>query len=152
MHPLRGNQNPVPRLNYCFLTAAPFSLHPLPSLNSNCFKAQLVKHLPSMLETWVQFLSREVPWRRKCQPIPVFLPEESHGQRSLAGYSPWDPKSRTQLSNILLSLELREEAEACFLQKERGDRESILCPGCPVLSISFYNPLGFLFQIPVFQY
>ena len=27
------------------------------------------------------------PWRRKWQPTPVFLPGESHGQRSLAGYS-----------------------------------------------------------------
>ena len=31
----------------------------------------------------------KTPWRRKCQPTPVFLPGESHGQRSLAGYSPW---------------------------------------------------------------
>ena len=30
--------------------------------------------------------------RRKWQPIPVFLPGKSHGQRSLAGYSPWGPK------------------------------------------------------------
>ena len=30
-----------------------------------------------------------MPWRRKWQPIPVFLPGESHGQRSLAGYSSW---------------------------------------------------------------
>ena len=29
------------------------------------------------------------PWRRKWQLTPVFLPGESHGQRSLAGYSPW---------------------------------------------------------------
>ena len=28
-------------------------------------------------------------WRRKWQHTPVFLPGESHGQRSLAGYSPW---------------------------------------------------------------
>ena len=28
------------------------------------------------------------PWRRAWQPTPVFLPEESHGQRSLVGYSP----------------------------------------------------------------
>ena len=28
------------------------------------------------------------PWRRKWQPTPVFLPEESHGQSSLVGYSP----------------------------------------------------------------
>ena len=29
----------------------------------------------------------KIPWR-KWQPTPVFLPGESHGQRSLAGYSP----------------------------------------------------------------
>ena len=33
--------------------------------------------------------------RRKWQPTPVFLPRESHGQRSLAGYSPWGQKSWT---------------------------------------------------------
>ena len=30
----------------------------------------------------------KIPWRRKWQPTPVFLPGNSHGQRSLAGYSP----------------------------------------------------------------
>ena len=30
----------------------------------------------------------KIPWGRKWQPIPVFLPGESHGQRSLVGYSP----------------------------------------------------------------
>ena len=29
------------------------------------------------------------PWRRKCQPTQVFLPEKFHGQRNLAGCSPW---------------------------------------------------------------
>ena len=33
--------------------------------------------------------SRRFPWRKKQQPTPVFLPGESHGQRSLEGYSPW---------------------------------------------------------------
>ena len=33
-------------------------------------------------------LGRKSPWRRAWQPTPVFLPEESHGQRSLAGCSP----------------------------------------------------------------
>ena len=37
------------------------------------------------LDPWVG----KIPWRRAWQPIPVFLPEESHGQRSLVGYSPW---------------------------------------------------------------
>ena len=36
--------------------------------------------------------SREIPWRRKWQRTAVFLPGESHGQRSLAGYSPWGCK------------------------------------------------------------
>ena len=35
---------------------------------------------------------RKVPWRRKWQPMPVFLPGKSHGQRSLASFSPWDCK------------------------------------------------------------
>ena len=36
-------------------------------------------------DSWV----RKSPWKRKWQPTPVFLPEKSHGQRSLVGYSPW---------------------------------------------------------------
>ena len=33
-------------------------------------------------------LAGKIPWRRRRQPAPVFLPGESHGQRSLAGHSP----------------------------------------------------------------
>ena len=33
---------------------------------------------------------KKIPWRREWQPTPVFLTGEFHGQRSLAGYSPWD--------------------------------------------------------------
>ena len=36
-------------------------------------------------DPWV----RKIPWRRAWQPTPVFLPGKFHGQRSLAGYSPW---------------------------------------------------------------
>ena len=39
-------------------------------------------------DPWVGKLS----WRRVQQPTPVFLPGESHGQRSLAGYHPWGHK------------------------------------------------------------
>ena len=39
-------------------------------------------------DPWV----REIPWRRKWQHTPVFLPGKSHGQRSLAGCSPWSHK------------------------------------------------------------
>ena len=34
----------------------------------------------------------KIPWRREWQPTPVFLPGESQGQSSLAGYSPWGQK------------------------------------------------------------
>ena len=37
------------------------------------------------MDPWV----KEDPWRRKWQPIPVFLPEKFNGQRSLVGYSSW---------------------------------------------------------------
>ena len=37
------------------------------------------------LDPWVG----KIPWRREWHPTPVFLPGEFHGQRSLAGYSPW---------------------------------------------------------------
>ena len=37
-------------------------------------------------------LKMQSSWRRKWQPTPVFLPEKSHGQKGLVGYSPWDHK------------------------------------------------------------
>ena len=37
----------------------------------------------------------KIPWRNKWLLIPVFLPGESYGQRSLVGYSRWGHKSRT---------------------------------------------------------
>ena len=39
-------------------------------------------------DPWV----RKIPWRRKCQPTPLLLFGKSHGQRGLAGYSPWSQK------------------------------------------------------------
>ena len=57
--------------------------------------AQMVKN-PSavrrlVFNPWVGKIS----WRRKRLPTPVFWPGESHGQRSLAGYSPWGHKNWT---------------------------------------------------------
>ena len=51
--------------------------------------AQMVKNLPAMTETRVWSQGREDPLVKGMQPTPVFLPGESHGQRSLMGYSPW---------------------------------------------------------------
>ena len=41
----------------------------------------------------------KIPWRRKRLPIPIFLPGEFHGQRSLVGYSPWGTKSQRWLDD-----------------------------------------------------
>ena len=46
-------------------------------------------------DPWV----RKIPWRMEWQPTSLFLPGEFHGQRNLAGYSPWVAKSWTQLSD-----------------------------------------------------
>ena len=51
--------------------------------------AQLVKNLPVMQEARFSFQVGKMPWRSEKQSTPVFLPRESHGQRSLAGYSPY---------------------------------------------------------------
>ena len=50
--------------------------------------AQMVKN-PSMQEIHAPSLGQKIPWRRECQPTPVFLPGEVHGQRSLTSYNPW---------------------------------------------------------------
>ena len=46
-------------------------------------------------DPWVE----KIPLRRIRQPTPVFLPGESHGQRSLAGYNPWDHKELDMISD-----------------------------------------------------
>ena len=46
---------------------------------------QCRRHKKCRFDPWV----RKLPWRRALHPTAVFLPGESHGQRSLAGYSPW---------------------------------------------------------------
>ena len=61
-------------------------------LNQVSLVARTVKNLPAMQETWVQSLGQEDPLEKGMATHSVFLPEESHGQRSLGGYSPWGCK------------------------------------------------------------
>ena len=49
----------------------------------------MIKNLPTTQETWIRPLGQEDPLEKGMQPNPVFMPGESDGQRSLAGYSPW---------------------------------------------------------------
>ena len=53
---------------------------------------QMVETLPAMLKTWVQSPGWEDLLEKGMATTPVFLPGEFHGQRSLAGYSPWGHK------------------------------------------------------------
>ena len=46
----------------------------------------------------------KIPWRRKWQPTPVFLPGKSHGGRSLVGYSPWGRKELDTTERLHLCL------------------------------------------------
>ena len=61
--------------------------------------AQTVKNLLAIQETGFDPWVGKIPCRRKWQPTPVFLPGESHSQRSLVGYSSWGQEEldRTEL-------------------------------------------------------
>ena len=49
---------------------------------------QCRRHKKHRFNPWV----RKIPWRRKWQPSPVFLPGKSHEQKSTVGYSSWGHK------------------------------------------------------------
>ena len=54
------------------------------------------RHKKHGFDSW----TGEIPWRRAWQPTPVFLPGESHGQRSLVGWVHRVTKSQTQLKQL----------------------------------------------------
>ena len=59
----------------------------------------MVKNLSASagdIETPVWSLGQEDPLEEGMQPTPVFLSGESHGQKSLQGYSPWGHKETDQ--------------------------------------------------------
>ena len=58
------------------------------SLISNDGEHLFIASLAIYISPWV----KRIPWRRKWQPTPVFLPGKSHGWKSLAGYSSWGQK------------------------------------------------------------
>ena len=69
-------------------------------LVSTIQQSESVMHIHKSISFWISFPFRcrfnpcvgKTPGSRKWQPILVFLPGESHGQRSLVGYSPWGHK------------------------------------------------------------
>ena len=61
--------------------------------------AQSINNLSEVQEIHVQSLAWEDPLEKEMTTYSSILPEKPHGQRSLAGYSLWGCKSRTQLSD-----------------------------------------------------
>ena len=79
----------------------------------------VVKNPPAYagdIRMWVQSMGWEDPWRRAWQSTPVFLPGESHGQRSLAGYSP-QGHSQTQLKRRSMHVVVPHRAAVSFIGK-----------------------------------
>ena len=53
--------------------------------------------------------AKKIPWKKARQPTPAFLPGEPHGQRSLAGYGPWDRKESDMM-------EVTENAQCIYVR------------------------------------
>ena len=66
----------------------------------------MIKNLPVMWETWVRSLIWEDPLEEEMATTPIFLPEESHEHRSLAGYSPWGLRESDMIEMVVLTTPL----------------------------------------------
>ena len=69
----------------------------------------------------------KIPWRRKWQSTPASLPGEFHGQRSLAGYSPWGRKESDTTERLTLSLSSFHQS---VLDLKGAGSNVPLKPGC----------------------
>ena len=101
-----------PSIHPCLHSSVHLSIHPsnhlsilsVPTFFSSSFSSFLPCFPPTYPSSWASQVlanagdkrdvgsitgSGRFPWRRPWRLTPVFLPGESHGQRSLAGYSPW---------------------------------------------------------------
>ena len=132
---VRGHENMSGTTTVSPLTASTFcSL-----LHHPRWHQQLRTYLPASagdlkrlgFNSWVG----KIPWRRVWQPPPVVLPEESHEQRSLVGYSLWgrkepDTTKATQHIRTLSSLPKISGQQVCHAhhihQQERKQMNIIL--------------------------
>ena len=93
-------------LTFSLLLGVYATAEPLGSLGSfgAFLVAQIVKNLPVLQETQVQSLSREDTLRKEMATHSNILAGEFHGQKSLAGYSPWGHKESDMPEQLTLSL------------------------------------------------
>ena len=74
-------------------------------------------NLPAMQETGFHPWIGKIPWRRKWQLTPIFLPGEFHGQKSLVGYSPWGHKESDKTEQLTKFSRRKSEASAGHMKK-----------------------------------
>jgi len=77
---------------------------------------------------------RKIPWRRKWQSTPVFLSEESHGQRGLAGYSPWGLKKSDMTKRLKQDCYCEQNIVRWICGSLSSRTAATLLPSTPVLS------------------
>ena len=93
----------------------------------------MVKHLSTMWETWVQSLGWEDPLEKEMATTPVFLPGKFHGQRRLAGYSPWGLE---ESDTIKRQSTLIQALYKCLLKERRKSN------GWTRMNVSFHAGSG----------
>ena len=106
---------------------------------------QCGRHRRLMFDPWV----RKIPWSRKWQPIPVFLPRKFHGQTSLEDYSPWGHKESDTTERLSVYIPILVGCPGGSVGKEFARQ----CRGCRryVRSLGQEDPLSRKWQpTPVF--
>ena len=88
---------------------------------------QIIKNPPAMCETQVQPLGGKHPWRREWLSTPVFMPGESHGQKSLVGYSPWGRRVRHDWATTTTQTKFKLQGYSFHRLLPKPKEESVIC-------------------------
>ena len=96
----------------------------------------------------------KIPWRRGRSPTPVFLPGESHGQRSLGGYSPWDYKESDMTEQLHsptpYKLTARSNQNCIAVCRSTQNQQDIHLCSCFSI-VTALNEIEAMHWAPVFQ-
>ena len=106
--------------------------------------ALVIKNPPAnagdVRDPWFDPWVRKIPRRKAWQTIAVFLPGESHGQRSRAGYSPWGCKE-------LDTTEVTQHARSTNTVYGSIPTFQSILPPLPLISIYLFFTSVFLFLL-----
>ena len=117
--PLRGNQDPAPRLYYYFFTVPPLSLHPLPSLISSCLNLPLgTQGRPQRLNE-THFLKARNGGQRM-----VFVPKSPVGP-CVVVRGVGEPHIQALFQNSLVQRRDSARVTRILRQRARGDRSHL---------------------------